>query len=78
MMIITYGKNRWRPWIVSLIIELYSFYLFTKNKKLNAEEKDEKNRRLVQMLYYLARSPCFETVFWYVYYLPFVTQSNYF
>ena len=64
MMIITYGKNKWKPWIYSIIIETYCYYLFKKNKKMNKEEGEEGTRRALAFFYYFIRSPFFDKILW--------------
>jgi len=55
-----YGRKSWKPWIISLLIDLASRYLTGKVDNLNAEEKEEINRRNVLWLLYLIRSPFYE------------------
>lgn len=58
--IIRNGNESWKPWILSLVLEavpvLSSLHLSTSSK-----EKEETNRRLALLLYYILRSPFFET-----------------
>lgn len=54
--------NSWKPWTVSLIMDVLSYY-FTKNVKMNEEEKSEKSRRALFLLFYILRGPFFDTFF---------------
>lgn len=52
----------WKPWTVSLIMDVLSFY-FTKNVRMNEEEKAEKSRRAIFLLFYILRGPFFDMLF---------------
>jgi len=56
------GKHSWWPWIISGLIDLTSIRC-SQNKKLNKAESKEMMHRKLQLLFYLIRSPFFETVF---------------
>ncbi|CAG8668431.1 10362_t:CDS:2, partial [Paraglomus occultum] len=64
-----WGNRAWRPWIISLIIELLSryiaYYYYTTripggHRWLSTLEKEEQMRRLRQLWYYLLRGPLYE------------------
>lgn len=64
MLIINCGRKSWRPWLISLIIELFSFQMsFSSSQKpLNETELEEMKRRKMLFLYYLVRAPFYDNV----------------
>ncbi|XP_054463760.1 LOW QUALITY PROTEIN: peroxisomal biogenesis factor 16 [Anoplopoma fimbria] len=54
------GKQSWKPWIVSGVLELSSFAVLNDVKFLNRWEKAEMRRRTFLLLYYLLRSPFYD------------------
>jgi len=56
------GKSSWWPWIISALTEIASLRC-NANKKLNKIESKEISHRKLQLIFYLLRSPFFETVF---------------
>ncbi|KAI9506853.1 peroxisome membrane protein [Coemansia spiralis] len=60
------GKSDWRPWALSLLVELASRQMIRTDLHANGEspartvEKDELSRRKWLFLYYLLRSPFFD------------------
>jgi len=56
------GRQSWWPWIISGLIDFASIRC-SQNKKLNKAESKEMVHRKLQLLFYLLRSPFFETVF---------------
>jgi len=56
-----YGKNSWRPWLLSLSSDVTSWWCLNySHSKLTLVEKEEVKRRTVSWLYYCVRSPFFE------------------
>jgi peroxin-16 len=56
-----YGKNSWRPWLLSLGSDIASWWcLAHSSTKLIKAEQDEVRRRSLAWLYYCVRSPFFE------------------
>lgn len=56
-----FGQS-WRAWLLSLGTDLSSYYCLTYPDKLSKLEKSEIRRRRFAWLYYLVRSPFFETI----------------
>ena len=61
------GRRSWRPWALSLAVDMASRFLIGSTRNLNEQEKDEVARRTVLWLYYFLRSPFFETLLRYAY-----------
>jgi len=58
-----FGKQSWRAWLLSLGTDLSSYYCLTHPPaKLSQLEKVEIKRRTFLWLYYLVRSPFFDTI----------------
>ncbi|XP_076144357.1 peroxisomal biogenesis factor 16 isoform X1 [Alosa pseudoharengus] len=54
------GRRSWKPWVVSLILEITSYSLLNEMKTLNRRERAELRRRAFLLLYYLLRSPFYD------------------
>lgn len=54
------GKQSWKPWLVSGILELSSFAVMSDAKFQNRWERAEMRRRSFLLLYYLLRSPFYD------------------
>uniref|UniRef100_A0A3Q1ERU6 Peroxisomal membrane protein PEX16 n=1 Tax=Acanthochromis polyacanthus TaxID=80966 RepID=A0A3Q1ERU6_9TELE len=54
------GKQSWKPWLVSGILELSSFAVLSDAKFQNGWERAEMRRRSFLLLYYLLRSPFYD------------------
>ncbi|KAJ3128002.1 Peroxisomal membrane protein pex16 [Nowakowskiella sp. JEL0407] len=54
-----YGKESWKPWVLSLGLELSSFAAMW-NKPISALEKDEYKRRVLLIFLYLVRNPFYQ------------------
>jgi len=60
-----FGNNTWKPWIISLALDLYSLRLYRSCKKidynsLSKKQKLQISRRSVALVLYLLRSPFYE------------------
>ncbi|XP_028999839.1 peroxisomal biogenesis factor 16 [Betta splendens] len=54
------GKQSWKPWLISGILELSSFAVLHDKKLKNRWERAEMRRRAFVLLYYLLRSPFYD------------------
>lgn len=54
------GKQSWKPWLISGLLELSSFAVLNDTKFKNRWEKAEMRRRTFLLLYYLLRSPFYD------------------
>lgn len=54
------GKQSWKPWLVSGLLELSSFAMLSDKKFQNRWERAEMRRRTFLLLYYLLRSPFYD------------------
>lgn len=54
------GKQSWKPWLVSGLLDLSSFAVLHEKKFQNGWEKAEMRRRTFLLLYYLLRSPFYD------------------
>ncbi|XP_018548235.1 peroxisomal biogenesis factor 16 [Lates calcarifer] len=54
------GKQSWKPWLVSGVLELSSFAVLNDTKFQNRWERAEMRRRTFLLLYYLLRSPFYD------------------
>ncbi|XP_011608092.2 peroxisomal biogenesis factor 16 [Takifugu rubripes] len=54
------GKQSWKPWLMSGVLELTSFALLSETKFQNRYERAEMRRRTFLLLYYLLRSPFYD------------------
>lgn len=54
-----YGWKSWRAWLLALGVDLFARNLRTRDRTLH---EDERQRRNLQLLLYLARSPFFDVV----------------
>ncbi|XP_075934945.1 peroxisomal biogenesis factor 16 [Anarhichas minor] len=54
------GKQSWKPWLISGVLELSSLAVLSDGKFLNRWEKAEMRRRTFLLLYYLLRSPFYD------------------
>ncbi|KAJ3631449.1 hypothetical protein MTP99_012578 [Tenebrio molitor] len=60
-----FGSNSWKPWIVSLLLDLTSLQLYasckgTKINSLTPKQKLQLSKRRVMLLMYLLRSPFYD------------------
>jgi hypothetical protein len=58
--LVLFGRHSWKPWWISLLIDIYSRRKSRSGKTLNDPESIELSRRTFNWLYYLLRSPFFE------------------
>jgi len=56
------GKSSWWPLIISALTEIASLRCYSDKKLIKIETKEISHRKL-QLIFYLLRSPVFETVF---------------
>ena len=56
-----FGQNSWKPWLLSYGTEFSSLCLMGDPSDLNAAEKAELSRRTVLLLFYLLRSPFYDS-----------------
>lgn len=54
------GKQSWKPWLISGVLELSSFAVLSDTKFENRWERAELRRRTFLFLYYLLRSPFYD------------------
>lgn len=54
------GKQSWKPWLISGVLELSSFTVLSDAKFENRWERAEMRRRRFLLLYYLLRSPFYD------------------
>ncbi|XP_026175431.1 peroxisomal biogenesis factor 16 [Mastacembelus armatus] len=54
------GKQSWKPWLISGVLELSSFAVLKDVKFQNRWERNEMRRRTFLLLYYLLRSPFYD------------------
>ncbi|XP_035011579.2 peroxisomal biogenesis factor 16 isoform X1 [Hippoglossus stenolepis] len=54
------GKQSWKPWLVSGVLELSSFAVLNESRFENRWERAEMRRRTFLLLYYLLRSPFYD------------------
>ncbi|KAF7656583.1 hypothetical protein LDENG_00039370 [Lucifuga dentata] len=54
------GKQSWKPWLLSGVLELSSFAVLSETKFQNQWERAEMRRRTFLLLYYLLRSPFYD------------------
>ncbi|XP_026233659.1 peroxisomal biogenesis factor 16 [Anabas testudineus] len=54
------GKQSWKPWLISGVLELSSFAVLQDTKFKNRWERAEMRRRTFLLLYYLLRSPFYD------------------
>ncbi|XP_037835891.1 peroxisomal biogenesis factor 16 isoform X2 [Kryptolebias marmoratus] len=54
------GKQSWKPWLISGVLELSSFAILNDAKFQNRWERAEMRRRAFLLLYYLLRSPFYD------------------
>ncbi|KAG7283723.1 hypothetical protein CRUP_034347 [Coryphaenoides rupestris] len=54
------GKRSWKPWLISGLLEVSSFSLFSETKFQNRWERAETRKRTFLLLYYLLRSPFYD------------------
>ncbi|KAM9318526.1 peroxisomal biogenesis factor 16 isoform 2-T2 [Pholidichthys leucotaenia] len=55
-----FGKQSWKPWLVSGVLEVSSFAVLNETKFQNRWERTEMRRRVFLLLYYLLRSPFYD------------------
>ena len=55
-----FGENSWKPWLLSLAIDVSSIHQLQTKKVLHRREKDEMMRRKASLLIYLLRSPFYD------------------
>ena len=58
--LIKWGRKSWRPWLISLMLEIISKAFSEHAKNITFAERQELTRRLGTWVYYLFRSPCYE------------------
>lgn len=56
-----FGQASWKPWLISCGIDVTSLALMGDPGDLNEEEKSELTRRTLLLLFYLLRSPFYDT-----------------
>ena len=55
-----YGEKSWKPWLLSLAVDVTSLYQLESKGKLQKYERDEILRRKASLLIYLLRSPFYD------------------
>jgi peroxin-16 len=55
------GSNSWKPWLLSLTMDMTSLHLHSQTARLRKEDKVELTRRAYAVCYYLLRSPFYDT-----------------
>lgn len=55
-----FGKQSWKPWLISGVLELSSFAVLSDIKFQNRWERAEMRRRAFLLFYYLLRSPFYD------------------
>ncbi|XP_041075218.1 peroxisomal membrane protein PEX16-like isoform X1 [Polyodon spathula] len=55
------GSRSWKPWIISGVLDITNLSLMNDTKRLNRRERAEMRRRALLLLYYLLRSPFYDT-----------------
>ena len=61
LLVVRYGRRKWKPWLVSLLVDVLSRH-FTRKGTLNEYERETSNSRTLLWLFYAARSPFYENV----------------
>lgn len=61
LLVVRYGRRQWKPWLVSLLVDVLSRH-FTRKGPLNDYERETSNGRTLLWLFYAARSPFYENV----------------
>ncbi|XP_013415638.1 peroxisomal membrane protein PEX16-like isoform X1 [Lingula anatina] len=56
-----FGQSSWKPWLVAGAMDVSSLLLMGDPKSLNPAERAELHRRTVMLLYYLLRSPFYDS-----------------
>ncbi|XP_030845378.1 peroxisomal membrane protein PEX16 [Strongylocentrotus purpuratus] len=59
-----WGWSSWKPWLLSIAADTISLKMMQRDEKskLNSKEKSELHNRKMMLLFYLLRSPCYNTV----------------
>jgi hypothetical protein len=66
-----YGRQSWRPWLLSFLVDYLSNKLSTLQSKRNVDEAEELARRKMAWFLYLIRSPFYDNILWYdLYFFP--------
>lgn len=55
-----FGESSWKPWLLSLAIDVSSIHQLQSKKVLHKRERDEMMRRKASLLIYLLRSPFYD------------------
>jgi len=56
-----FGRLSWVPWLASLGVDAVGSWYSSSSRNMNQQERNEISRRRMQWLYYVLRSPFFET-----------------
>lgn len=56
-----FGQASWKPWLISCGVDVTSLALMGDSSELNDEERSELSRRTLLLLFYLLRSPFYDT-----------------
>ena len=56
-----FGQASWKPWLLSCGVDVTSLALMGDSSDFNEEEKSELSRRTLLLLFYLLRSPFYDT-----------------
>ncbi|XP_065912076.1 peroxisomal membrane protein PEX16-like isoform X2 [Dysidea avara] len=57
-----FGQKSWKPWLISMVIDIINLQSFQRVTKLTSSEKSEVLRRRLLLLLYLLRSPFYDNV----------------
>lgn len=56
-----FGQASWKPWLISCGVDVTSLAVMGDSSDLNEEERSELSRRTLLLLFYLLRSPFYDT-----------------
>ena len=59
-----WGREAWKPWLLSLLVDYLANQLSLSQKQVNPDEAEELARRKMTWFLYLVRSPFYEKVTW--------------
>nr|XP_054761285.1 peroxisomal membrane protein PEX16-like [Lytechinus pictus] len=59
-----WGWSSWKPWLLSITTDIVSLEMMQRNEKskFTSKEKSELYNRKLMLLFYLLRSPCYNTI----------------
>jgi len=56
-----FGCSSWKPWLISLSMDLSSLHLHSRVSRMSKKDKAEMTRRTYALCYYLMRSPFYDS-----------------